>query len=78
MNYYRANRNFKEWKGIIEVPTLVLWGMKDLFLLPQLLEGMSNYIKDLQVERNVESSHWITHDAPEFISSKIREFIQSS
>jgi len=77
VNYYRANRNYTEWTGIIEVPTLVLWGMKDLFLTPQLLEGLSEYVRDLRIERKEESSHWITHDAPEFVSSKIREFIQN-
>jgi pimeloyl-ACP methyl ester carboxylesterase len=77
VNYYRANRSLKEWKGVIEVPTLVLWGMKDKALMPQLLDGLSNYVKDLRIERNEESSHWITHDAPEFVASKIQEFIQS-
>ncbi|MFX0038727.1 MAG: alpha/beta fold hydrolase [Promethearchaeota archaeon] len=77
VNYYRANRSFDEWKGIIEVPTLVLWGIKDSFLTPQLLDGLSNYVKDIRIEINEESSHWITHDAPEFVSSKIQEFIQT-
>ncbi|MFX0004457.1 MAG: alpha/beta fold hydrolase [Candidatus Hodarchaeota archaeon] len=77
VNYYRANRTFDEWSGIIEVPTLVIWGMKDLFLTPQLLDGLSNYVKDIRIEINEESSHWITHDAPEFVASKIQEFIQT-
>ena len=77
VNYYRANRGIEEWKGIIEVPTLVLWGMKDFALKPQLLEGLDDYVKDLRIERHETSSHWITHDAPEFVSSKIREFIQN-
>jgi pimeloyl-ACP methyl ester carboxylesterase len=77
VNYYRANRSFKEWKGIIDVPTLVIWGMKDLFLTPQLLDGLNKYVKNLRIEKNEESSHWITHDAPEFVSSKIRKFIQN-
>ena len=77
VNYYRANRSFDEWNGIIKVPTLVLWGMKDLFLKPQLLDGLSNYVKDIRIEINEGSSHWITHDAPEFVASKIQEFIQT-
>lgn len=77
VNYYRANRGFEGWKGIIEVPTLVLWGMKDITLRPQLLEGLSDYVKDLRIERHDKSSHWINHDAPEFVSSKIQEFIQN-
>ena len=77
VNYYRANSNFEDWTGIIEVPTLVLWGMKDLFLTPKLLDGLPNYVKNLKIEINEESSHWITHDDPEFVSTKIREFIQN-
>ena len=77
VNYYRAIASFNEWTGIIETPTLVLWGMNDIALRPQLLDGLSDYVKDLRIERNEESSHWIKHDAPEFVSSKIREFIQS-
>lgn len=75
VNYYRANTSFKDWKGIIDVPTLVIWGMKDLALKPILLNGISNYVKDLRIEKNEESSHWITHDAPKFVASKIKEFI---
>jgi len=77
VNYYRANTSFKEWTGIIETPTLVLWGINDIALRPQLLDGLSDYVKDLRIERNEESSHWITYDDPKFVSSKIREFIQN-
>lgn len=75
VNYYRANTSFKDWKGIIDVPTLVIWGIKDSALKPKLLNGLNDYVKNLRVERNEESSHWITHDAPKFVASKIKEFI---
>ncbi|MDX1797884.1 MAG: alpha/beta hydrolase [Candidatus Lokiarchaeia archaeon] len=78
VNYYRANQSFKKWTGFIEVPTLVLWGIKDKFLTPQLLDGLTEYVKNLQIEKNEEASHWITHDAPDFVSSKIRKFIQNN
>ncbi|MFX1390352.1 MAG: alpha/beta fold hydrolase [Promethearchaeota archaeon] len=78
VNYYKANSSFENWTGIIKVPTLVIWGMKDLFLTPQLLDGLSNYVKDLRIETNEKSSHWITHDFPNFVSSKIKEFLQSA
>ncbi|MFX1365349.1 MAG: alpha/beta fold hydrolase [Promethearchaeota archaeon] len=77
VNYYRAKNNNNDWSGIIEVPTLVLWGMNDLALTPQLLEGLSDYVKDLRIEKHEKSTHWITHDAPEFVASKILEFIQN-
>ncbi|MFX0005910.1 MAG: alpha/beta fold hydrolase [Promethearchaeota archaeon] len=78
VNYYRANQSFKKWTGSIEVPTLVIWGIKDKFLTPQLLDGLTEYVKDLQIEKNEEASHWITHDAPDFVSSKIRKFIHNN
>ncbi len=59
------------------VPTLVLWGMKDEALRPQLLEGLSTYVNDLKILTHKESSHWITHDAPEFIATEIMKFIHS-
>ena len=76
VNYYRANMSFEQLTGIIKVPTLVIWGMKDVALTPQLLDGLGDYVNDLQIERNENATHWITHDEPEFVASKIREFIQ--
>jgi len=75
VNYYRANTSFDEWTGIIELPTLVLWGMKDVALLPQQLEGLSDYVKNLKIVRSENSSHWITHDDPDLIISSIKEFV---
>ncbi len=75
VNYYRANTSFDEWTGIIELPTLVIWGMKDVALLPQQLEGLSDYVKNLKIVRSENSSHWITHDDPDLIISSIKEFV---
>lgn len=75
VNYYRANTSFDEWTGIIEVPALVIWGMKDVALLPQQLEGLSDYVKNLKIVRSENSSHWITNDDPDLIVSSIKEFV---
>ena len=75
VNYYRANTSFDEWTGIIELPTLVIWGMKDVALLPQQLEGLSDYVKNLKIVRSENSSHWITHDDPDLIISSMKQFI---
>lgn len=75
INYYRANTSFDELTGIIEVPTLVIWGMKDVALLPQQLEGLSDYVKNLKIVRSENSSHWITHDDPDLVISNIKKFI---
>ncbi len=76
VNYYRANRNIEQSSGIIDVPTLVIHGMKDNFVRPTVLEGLSEYVKNLKVVRAENSSHWVMHDDPELVNSSIKEFIK--
>jgi len=75
VNYYRANLNFDEWTGIINVPTFVMHGMKDVAIMPSILEELSNYVKKLEVEKVNDSSHWIMYDAPQKVVNKIIEFL---
>ncbi|TXT62498.1 MAG: Soluble epoxide hydrolase [Promethearchaeota archaeon] len=77
VNYYRANRRYDDWSGVIDkVPTLVLFGMKDTFIKPTVLEGLSEYVKDLKIIKDEESSHWVIHDNPDFVSTNIRDFLR--
>jgi pimeloyl-ACP methyl ester carboxylesterase len=76
VNYYRANRSYEQWSGIINVPTLVIFGMKDTFVKPLVLEGLSEYVKDLNILKDPDSSHWILHDNPEFVVSQIKNFLK--
>ncbi|MFW9996265.1 MAG: alpha/beta fold hydrolase [Candidatus Odinarchaeota archaeon] len=75
VNYYRANLDFDEWTGIIDVPTLVIWGMKDSALLPGLLEGLENFVKEIKIVKSENSSHWIMHDDPELIISSMYDLL---
>ena len=74
VNYYRANISFKEWKGKIDVPTLVIHGMKDIAVLPSVLDDLSEYVSDLKVIRAENASHWVMHDVPELIVTSFKEF----
>ena len=76
VNYYRANLDFKDLTGIIKVPTLVIWGMKDKALLPQVLDGLEDYVEDLKIVRSNDSSHWVMHDDPELVISSIKDFLK--
>jgi len=76
VNYYRANRSYEEWSGIINVPTLVIFGMKDIFVLPKVLEGLEDFIKDLKIVRIENASHWVMHDDPELVNSSIQSFLR--
>ncbi len=77
VNYYRANSRFKEWTGIIKVPTLVIFGMKDKFIKPTSLIGMEEYVSDLKIVKSENSSHWVMHDDPDLVIKSIREFAQN-
>ncbi|MBD3198225.1 MAG: alpha/beta fold hydrolase [Candidatus Lokiarchaeota archaeon] len=74
-NYYRANRRYEEWTGIIKVPTLVIHGMKDNFIKPTVLDGLEEYVGDLKIVKSPKSSHWIMHDDPEIVISSIKKFM---
>ena len=74
VNYYRANTNFEDWKGIITVPTLVIHGMKDKAVLSSVLDELSNYVSDLKIIRAENASHWVMYDVPEIIVSSFKEF----
>ncbi len=74
VNYYRANTSFKNWSGKITVPTLVIHGMKDIAVLPSVLEGLSDYVNDLKIVRAEKSSHWVMYDQPELVISAFKAF----
>jgi len=60
---------------VVRVPTLVIWGMRDEFLRPQLLDGLEACVPDLRIERIAEGTHWVIHEHPERVNALIRGFI---
>ncbi|MFX1274977.1 MAG: alpha/beta fold hydrolase [Promethearchaeota archaeon] len=75
INYYKANSDLSKWTGVINVPTLVIWGMKDVFLLPSLLDHLDEFVNDLMIIKSEKASHWINNDDPELVISSIKSFI---
>lgn len=61
--------------GRIRVPTLVIWGVRDRYLSPRLVENLDVWVRDLRVERLPEASHWVMADAPERVSRLMTEFV---
>jgi pimeloyl-ACP methyl ester carboxylesterase len=90
LNYYRAahigpptgeSGEFAAQGGvdpaafIIKVPTLVVWGEKDIYLLTGNLDGLERFVPNLKIERIPEASHWVIHEEPERVNGLIREFL---
>jgi len=59
----------------VRVPTLVIWGEKDVALTVKNLEGLEKYVPDLTVKRIADASHWVVHEKREEVNRLIREFV---
>lgn len=88
LNYYRAT-HLGSFTGetddslsadpalfTVAVPTLVIWGEKDKYLLTGNLGGLEKYVPDLTIKRIPDGSHWVIHEKPGLVNSYIREFIE--
>jgi epoxide hydrolase 4 len=76
LNYYRATQQFEHNGEAIQVPTLVIWGEQDQYLLTGQLDGLDGVVANLTVKRVPDASHWIIHEQPELVNRTIREFIE--
>jgi epoxide hydrolase 4 len=52
--------------------------MKDSYLLPGNLEGLGEFVPNLQVERFPHSTHWIVHEMPDAVNASIRKFLDTA
>ncbi|MDF3822878.1 alpha/beta hydrolase, partial [Leptospira sp. 96542] len=59
----------------IEVPTLVLWGLGDTALPPELIEGLEDYVPRLTLERVPDATHWILHEQPGRVIASLQRFL---
>jgi len=60
----------------VKVPTLVVWGEKDVALLTGNLEGVDQFVPDLTIKRIPAGSHWVVHEKPALVNGYIRDFIE--
>ena len=87
LNYYRAARLGPPESGgassappsatKVSVPTLVIWGERDPYLLTDNLNGLDAYVPQLIIKRLPDATHWVVHERPSEVNTLIREFVQS-
>jgi pimeloyl-ACP methyl ester carboxylesterase len=79
VNWYRAASFLRGGDlpslGLIEVPTLVIWGEQDELLLPVLLEGLESEVRDLIIARVEDAGHGIVRQQPKRVIDLIRGFL---
>ncbi len=56
----------------VRLPTSVLWGEGDRALLPGLLDGLQHWVRQLQLQRVPNATHWIVHEQPDLVAGVVR------
>jgi len=83
LNYYRQafweilNLRKQQW-GVLDVPTLMIWGEQDTALGKELTDGTDNYVQDLQIRYIPNCSHWVQQEQPQLVNRYMREFLQEA
>jgi pimeloyl-ACP methyl ester carboxylesterase len=89
LNWYRGSRVMVQPPGVavplpdwllrafpkVQVPTLVIWGMKDMALLPVQLDGLDELIDDLTVVRLPDVGHFAPWEAGEVVANALEPFL---
>ncbi|MBU7585120.1 MAG: alpha/beta hydrolase [Nostoc sp. TH1S01] len=78
LNYYRnvfshflPNQNW----GILNVPTLMIWGENDTALGKELTYGTDAYVSNLQIQYIPNCGHWVQQEEPQLVNRYIRDFL---
>jgi len=59
----------------LTMPTLVIWALKDVALLPVQLEGLHDLVNDLRIVTVPEAGHFVPWEQPEPVIAAIRDFM---
>jgi pimeloyl-ACP methyl ester carboxylesterase len=62
----------------LRMPTLVIWGLKDVALLPVQLEGMDAVVPDLRIVTSPTAGHFIPWEEPGTVTRAIRAFLDET
>jgi epoxide hydrolase 4 len=62
---------------VVLVPTLVLWGMGDIALPPALLDGLADFVPNMQLEKIEGATHWIVHEQSELVIQRLHRFLSA-
>jgi pimeloyl-ACP methyl ester carboxylesterase len=79
INWYRAvarHRPLLPADPMVHVPTRILWGQRDMFLLPQMAQESVKYCDSAELTYFPNATHWLQHEEPEAVSAALIEFFR--
>jgi len=73
-------RTFKNYgvSGRISVPTLIIWGVQDIYLDHRMAADTLKYLDDGKLIRVDNATHWICHEKPKEVNKYIKEFVEGT
>ncbi len=76
INYYRsafrgARSSAREEFGVIDTPTLMVWGLEDTALSKETTDGTDEHVADLTLRFLPGVSHWVQQEAPEIVNAML-------
>lgn len=78
VNYYRAvslgDQQAQSW-GLLDVPTLLIWGEDDVALGKELTFGTEDYVRHLRLRYIPQCSHWVQQERPHQVNALMDEFL---
>ena len=79
VNWYRAAVRYRipSRDRTVRVPTRILWGERDRFLMAEMAHESLRYCADGELFTFADATHWLQHEEPEKISQHLIKFFQS-
>ncbi len=79
LNWYRALFRYPPTipDPRVKVPTRILWGRRDAFLLPELAEESVRYCDSAELTYFPQASHWIQQEEPEKVNQALIAFFRT-
>ncbi len=78
LQWYRAGMADYVYVREIECPVLILWGKKDVTLVPEIAEENAKLCHYAEVKYFDNCTHWIHHESPERVNKEIEAFISAT
>ena len=67
-----------EGDGMVDAPTLIVWGSRDVVLPARLAALSAQYCRDARVVEMPDAGHWLLHEQPEATSRQLVDFFSAS
>lgn len=78
LNWYRASVRRRPGRLAdkrVHVPTMIIWGRKDVALSDTMVQPSADLCDDVRVEWFDDATHWVLHDEPERTSALVVDFL---